>query len=522
MKKISIFNHVLGPVMRGPSSSHTAGAFHIASQVRSMLGGTPRRVVCAFDPGGSYAATYAQQGADRAFAMGLLGRPLTEPAFFEALERAPGAGLDLRFEVRAIPGADHPNMVAIEATGPDGLALDLLARSIGGGDFEIASLRGWPVLFNGCGYDLAVETDPDGLEPILEGIAARGALLAAPAVRRRDGAALVLASRSEAGGGLLAWLRGLPQVRWAVEAAPVYFIQTGTMLFQSADGLVALAEARGLSMGELAIQFETRLLGLDEGQAQVEMLRRYDVMEAAVRRGLDPSFQGMQLLSPSAGRVFQAEAQGRLSLGGPHVRAAARAMAVMHVNGAMGVVCAAPTGGAAGTLPGTLVTLAEERGLDRAAIARALFAAGAIGVIVARRATFAAEVAGCQVEIGAAGAMAAAAVVEAMGGSAAQACDAAAIAFQNTMGSVCDPVQGMVEIPCHTRNAMAAANAFLCADLVLGGYGNPVPLDETIDAVHDVGRMLPPELRCTARGGLSLAPSALGIKAQAPCPGCPS
>jgi L-serine dehydratase len=188
----------------------------------------------------------------------------------------------------------------------------------------------------------------------------------------------------------------------------------------------------------------------------------------------------------------------------------------MHVNGAMGVVCAAPTGGAAGVLPGTLVTLAEERGLDQAAIVRALFAAGAVGAVVAMRATFAAEVAGCQVEIGAAGAMAAAAVVDAVGGSAAQACSAAAISFQNTMGSVCDLVQGTVEIPCHTRNAAAAANAFLCADLVLGGYRNPVPLDETIDAVYDVGRMMPPELRCTSRGGLALAPSAQALK----CQGC--
>ena len=117
-------------------------------------------------------------------------------------------------------------------------------------------------------------------------------------------------------------------------------------------------------------------------------------------------------------------------------------------------------------------------------------------------------------EIGAAGAMAAAAVVDAMGGSAAQACQAAAVAFQNTMGLVCDPVQGVVEIPCHTRNAVAAANAFLCADLVLGGYRNPVPLDETLDAVYAVGRMLPSELRCTAKGGLALAPSARCMKPQ--------
>jgi len=140
-----------------------------------------------------------------------------------------------------------------------------------------------------------------------------------------------------------------------------------------------------------------------------------------------------------------------------------------------------------------------------------LLAASAVGLIVARRATFAAEVAGCQVEIGAAGAMAAAAVVEFAGGNARQAADAAAIAFQNTMGSVCDLVQGMCEIPCHTRNAVAASSAFVCADLILGGYRNPISLDETIDAVYDSGKMLPAELRCTARGGIALAPSALAL-----------
>jgi L-serine dehydratase len=70
----------------------------------------------------------------------------------------------------------------------------------------------------------------------------------------------------------------------------------------------------------------------------------------------------------------------------------------------------------------------------------------------------------------------------------------------------------MVEIPCHTRNAVAASSAFVCADLILGGYHNPVPLDETIDAVMEVGRMLPRELRCTALGGLATTPSALALK----------
>ncbi len=140
-----------------------------------------------------------------------------------------------------------------------------------------------------------------------------------------------------------------------------------------------------------------------------------------------------------------------------------------------------------------------------------LYAAGAIGLIIANRATFAAEVAGCQVEIGAAGAMAAAAAVEAGHGSAALGVEAAAIALHNTMGSPCDLVQGTCEVPCHTRNAVAAASAFTCADLILGGYRNPIPLDETIDAMFAVGQMMPSQLRCTSLGGLAATPSARAL-----------
>jgi L-serine dehydratase len=295
----------------------------------------------------------------------------------------------------------------------------------------------------------------------------------------------------------------------------VYFVQAGPTLFADASEMVAAAEQRRCSLGRLALEYEAALLGLRPEDVLDEMLRRYDIMRESVRLGLDPGFSGLQLLPASAGDVFQAEAAGRLVTRSLHTRAAARAMAVMHVDGAMGVVCAAPTGGSAGALPGAMVTLEEERRLSHEQMALALLAAGAIGVIVARRATFAAEVAGCQVEIGASGAMAAAAVVDGVGGTARQACDAAAISFQNTMGLVCDLLHGTVEIPCHTRNAVAAANAFVVADLVLGGYRNPIPLDETIDAVYAVGRAMPAELRCTSRGGLAVTPAALALK-----PGC--
>lgn len=505
MKAASILNHVLGPVMRGPSSSHTAGAYHIASLARDLLGTEPVSALFRFDPAGSYAHTYAQQGADRAFAMGLRRRPLTDETFFTCLSEP---GIEIRFELGAISGEAHPNTVDLELAGADGTRLDLRARSIGGGEVEVIGIDGWSMLLRGTTHVVFIQAETRDMEGLLARIQQDGLNLEAPAVQARGPRAMTLVHRrGPLAPRLLRELRALPSVTCR-EASPVYFLQTGEPLFTSAEEMLVVAEARGLSLGRAALAYEAQRLGMEPAAVIEEMTRRYGIMRAAAEGGLDPSMSGMQLLEPTAGRIMQACAEDRLALGGPHARAAARALAVMHVNSAMGVVCAAPTGGSAGTLPGVILTLAEDRQLADDEAALLLLAAGLIGVFVSNRATFAAEVAGCQVEIGAAGAMAAAAVVEAAGGTPRQATDAAAIAFQNTMGSVCDLVQGMVEIPCHTRNALAASSAFVCADLILGGYANPIPLDETIDAVHAVGKLLPSELRCTAKGGLALAPSA--------------
>jgi L-serine dehydratase len=506
-----ILNDIIGPVMRGPSSSHTAGSFHIARLARALLGAPPERARCAFDPAGSYAQVYREQGVDRAFAAGLLGWPLTDERFFGALDAAPAAGLRLTFDVEPLAGADHPNTVDVALDSAHGAAR-VRARSVGGGAVEITAVDGWPVRLTGETYCALVEIRAGAERAVVAALESDPAVIGHVArLERGEFRMLVVSHASPLDADRMAGLRARPDVVSFRVVPPIGFVKRGRPLFASGREMVALAEERRWPLGRVALAYEAGLLGLAEEALDAEMARRFEIMRASVHQGLAMSASGMQLLSPSAGLVMKAESAGRLAVGGIHTRAAARAMAVMHTNGAMGVVCAAPTGGSAGVLPGALVSLVEDRGLADDAAVRALFAASAIGLIVACRATFAAEVAGCQVEIGAAGAMAAAAVVDAAGGTARQAADAAAVAFQNTMGSVCDLVQGMVEIPCHTRNAAAAASAFVCADLVMGGYENPIGIDDTVDAVYAVGRMMPSELRCTARGGLAVAPSALRL-----------
>jgi len=513
MAFISIFNDVLGPVMRGPSSSHTAGSFRIGRIARSLLGEEPVSAVFSFDPEGSYAKTYKEQGADLGFAAGLMGWPITDERFPQALEAAAQAGMGIVFRTGPIPGADHPNTVLVELTGRQEKHLRALAQSVGGGLVVFRQVEDWKVELTGKTHDLLVECE-EAVSPQVEALAKSGKPFENITVKdpRQDRVLIHLQGPVPLSEVTLRPIRSLSGIHRIWSVAPVFFVQRGEPLFSSAAEMAVRAKSRKTSLGRVALEYESRLLGFSEKEAKEEMLRRWDIMAAAIERGLNERDLRMSLLQPSAGKIFKAEAAGNLALGGPGARAAARAMAVLHVSNSGGVVCAAPTGASSGVIPGVVATLIETKKLSSEQIALALFSASAVGLVIAGRATFAAEVAGCQVEIGAAGAMAAAAAVEAMGGSAALALDAAAVSLQNSMGSVCDLVQGLCEVPCHTRNAVAATSALVCADLVLGGYVNPVPLDDTVDAVFAVGKMLPRELRCTSLGGLAVTPSAQALR----------
>ena len=150
--------------------------------------------------------------------------------------------------------------------------------------------------------------------------------------------------------------------------------------------------------------------------------------------------------------------------------------------------------------------------LSKKDITRAMLAGGMIGVFIAAHATFAAEVGGCQAECGAGSGMAAAALVTLAGGSTQQAVNAASMALQNILGMICDPVANRVEAPCLGKNVMAASNALACANMALADYDPVIPLDEVIQTMDEVGKMLPSALRCTALGGLSITKTSKEIE----------
>lgn len=279
------------------------------------------------------------------------------------------------------------------------------------------------------------------------------------------------------------------------------------VLFRNVRELVALAEQQHKQISELMIEQEILMSGRSREEIMAQMDRNLTVMEEAVERGL----QGVQSVTGLTGGdavlLQQYIAKGN-SLSGPLLLdAVSKAVATNEVNAAMGTICATPTAGSAGVVPGTLFAVKNQLHPTREQMIRYLFTSGAFGFVVANNASISGAEGGCQAEVGSAAGMAAAAIVEMAGGTPKQCAEAFAITLKNMLGLVCDPVAGLVEVPCVKRNAMGAANALVAADMALAGVTSRIPCDEVIGAMYRIGLSMSPNLKETARGGLAATPT---------------
>ena len=277
-------------------------------------------------------------------------------------------------------------------------------------------------------------------------------------------------------------------------------------MYKSLMTAVHDAEARGISLAQLALETEAEDQGRPVGEIRDVLGRALDVMEGAIERGLTGDlFSPSGLVGGDAAKLARGPA-GPLS-GTPFRDVLARALAVQEVNAAMGVIVAAPTAGGAGVLPAVLTGLASARGISRDRVIDALATAGLIGAVVAERASLSGAEGGCQAETGAAAGMAAGAATEMLGGSPTQVANAVALAQQGTLGLVCDPLGGLVELPCVFRNATGAAIALAAVEMALAGVTFAIPADEVIDTMGDIGREMDVRYRETAGGGLAATPT---------------
>lgn len=162
---------IIGPIMIGPSSSHTAGACRIGKYARSILDEDVQTAEIYFS--GSFAKTYRGHGTDKAIVAGLMGMDTDDLRIRNSLELAKEAGMDYVFIPTQIDDA-HPNTVLLKITGVSGKYWEVEGASIGGGRISIRRINGTPVDISGDATTLLVyHLDTPGMISDVTSILAR-------------------------------------------------------------------------------------------------------------------------------------------------------------------------------------------------------------------------------------------------------------------------------------------------------------------------------------------------------------
>jgi len=506
----SIFNDVVGPVMRGPSSSHSAASVRIGRLARDLCGGDPDRVLVEFDTQGSLATTHESQGSDMGLFGGLLGWEADDARLAESAAALRAAGVELEIRILELNDA-HPNTYRLTLQ-KDGVEHHLIALSTGGGMIEVIEIDGTPVTLRGD-YAVTVLDVSDGGESTVTAMKEK-ADVDEVSVSGTDPVLVIVQAQAYVSDATLAELPAVQRARRLAPVLPVRSRKGLTVPFLHAGEMVVHADPEQRKLSDFALDYEGARGGIGPDAVFAQMRKILEIVREGVRQGLAGTEYADRIL-PRQSHRFAAELErGALLDGGILNRAILYVTALMEVKSSMGVIVAAPTAGSCATFPATCLAAAEILDSTEEETLRAMLAAGLIGVFTATRSSFAAEVGGCQAETGAGAAMAAAALVELAGGNAAQGLSSASQALQNVLGLVCDPVANRVEAPCLGRNVAGAANALACANMALAGYDHLIPLDEVLDAHRQISENMARELRCTALGGLSITPTSKAIEAR--------
>ncbi|WMI71604.1 L-serine ammonia-lyase, iron-sulfur-dependent, subunit alpha [Aminobacterium sp. MB27-C1] len=511
---VSLFDS-LGPIMTGPSSSHTAGVLRIGRMGCSFLGGEPEKVDLFFY--GALAETYKGHMSDSAIVGGLLGMHEDSPEIGDALAIAEQKNIPVSYHLEPL-SERNPNTVDMLLTDKKH-SVRVVGISVGGGEILMTELEGYPISLRGSEDGVVFIAESDFSIKTLSEVLKVSVISCEKSVSSdsnvKDCLYTCLTEKSLKKEQLneLEKVTGIKRV-FSLSSLLDYKLKDDMPLFSSFQGWIDYASSHQISLAEAAIAYETKRSGLTKEFIRSKIQDAWKVMSQSVSDGMKENLTLLGNLMPhDEGLKLMKLVEQKRALSGPTVgKSIARALGVMTLNGCMGCVVAAPTAGSCGVLSGALFTAAEYLNSESSQIEDALLVAAMVGALIAMRAPVSGALGGCQSEIGVASAMTASALAQLSGGSESQIVHAASLALKNILGLICDPVAGPVEIPCIKRNAIGVANAYAAGDMAVAGIESIIPPDEVVGALINVQKLLPVELRGSMRGGLASTPTAEKLK----------
>lgn len=505
MEKIipSIFNDVIGPVMRGPSSSHVAAASRMGKLINMSAHGKVKEAIVDFDVNGSLAESYDGHGSDIGLVSGLLGIELTDERVPKSLHIAKENDVNIVFNILDY-GAVHPNNYRMLITADNGEQHLWEAISTGGGMIEIQKIDHLDVEICGDYYEALIvceNSNKEEVKKLVEEVFSENVFIKESSYENRIMFEVKYAdSFNDSQIEKVKDCNNIIDVIYLDPILPTKSCKNCQVPFRSATELLEFAKTSDREMWELATLYESKRGNVSEDRVFEQMSELVTIMENCVKEGIKHNEYKDRILGQQSDLIDKGRKKNILVPAELISNIVRNVTAVMEMKSSMGVIIAAPTAGACAGLPGTMVALEDTYNISHDEIVKGMLVAGLIGIFIVNKSTFAAEVAGCQAECGSASGMAAAGISQVFGGTVNQCVDAASMALQSITGLVCDPVANRVEVPCLGKNVMAGSNAVSSATMALAGFDKVIPLDETIEAIYDIGTKLPIELRCTYGG----------------------
>ena len=335
-KRPGIFNDVIGPIMRGPSSSHTAASWRAAKICMDILNEPLKKAIIDFDKDGAWASNYKGQGTPLGIEGGLLGLEMTDDRMKNTELVANELGISIHYEINSFK-TNHVNTFRLLLEGINGKNIQVVAISIGGGSFEIQDIDGFEVKICGDFYEVYLfnSSKETALEELKSMFPQSNSIVESFNSDRR---LINMKFSKEVSDETIEKLKHTVSFDELIITKPVLPIVAGNeseLPFTSVASLLEFAEKENLDLGALGLIYEQRQSGLEDSAVIDRMKNLVSIIENSIKTGLAGTTYEDRILPQQSHLIDNAKKRNKILQNSIIIQIIANVSSIMESKSAM-------------------------------------------------------------------------------------------------------------------------------------------------------------------------------------------